>query len=167
MKSKHKWMLIVIVLLLLSPVLLIVANLVHIKIRLYALGHADHSRILAACREAIARRGTYRNDNAQWGLLYKDRVVILPPLPDNLPLAIRELHPKDVIIDENSVLLNLSLPFSRISLIGYKSGARQAGTFRYIDGLWLWHGSKESEKSDTFRNEAVTPLATQPPSGGR
>ena len=70
--------------------------------------------------------------------MYKGRVVILPPLPNDLPLVIRELHPKDVIIDENSVSLNLSLPFSRIGLIGYKSGARQAGTLRYIDGLWLW-----------------------------
>jgi hypothetical protein len=144
---------------LIGPALL-VANLLHIQIRLNGLRRADHSRILAACREAIEHRSSYRNDNAQWGLAYRERVVILPPLPPELPVAIRELHPKDVIIDEDRILLNFSLPLSRIGILGYKPGATQSGTSKYIDGLWFWNGSVNTngagrEAASLWSNKAL------------
>ena len=113
--------------------------------RIYHLQHADHARILSACREAITNRSSYRNDNAQWGFVYKDDVVILPPLPDNLPVAIRELRPRDVIIRDDSVLIDLSLPFCRLCLLGFKLGAKQYGTEKYIDGLWFWNGNDSTK----------------------
>ena len=148
MSTTLKRTLFAIVVLILIPPTLFVANLVHIKMRMYHLQHADHTAILAACREAITNRSSYRNDNAQWGFVYKDDVVILPPLPDNLPIAIRELHPSDVIIHDDSVLINLSLPFCRLCLLGFKPGAKQYGTFKYVDGLWFWNGN------DSTKNEA-------------
>jgi hypothetical protein len=123
------------------PVALFIGNLVHIKMRVRSLGRLDHARVLEACRQAITNQAEYRNDNAQWGYAYKDDVVILPPMPENLPQPIRELRPRDVIIRGDSVLINLSLPFSRLGLVGFKPGAKQTGTFQYMDGLWFWDGN--------------------------
>ena len=141
MKIKHKSSLVVTLILMSIPLLLVAINVVHIQARLYSLRHKNHESILAACREAIANRGSYRNDRVQWSSLNKDQIVLLPPLPSNLPLPIRDLNPKNVLIDKEWVQINLSLPFYRISIIGYNSGARQAGTTKYIDGLWLLTGA--------------------------
>lgn len=127
-------------LILIGPIL-VAANFILIHIKINSLRRADHARILAACREAIEHRASYRNDNTQWGFAYRERVVILPPLPPELPSAIRELHPKDVIIDDDRILVNLSLPLSRIGILGYKFGAPQSGSSKYIDGLWFWDGT--------------------------
>jgi len=142
MKNRNRWLVVLALGLVASPILLLILSLVDFQSRLNKLRHADHARILAACRQTIAERSSYRNDNAKWGgeLLYQDKVVILPPLPDSLPSAIRELHPKDVVIFDSSVVLNLSPPFRRVALVGYKSGAQQAGSLKYIDGLWLLTG---------------------------
>src|SRR5438445_235425 len=140
MKIKHKSSLVVTLILMSIPLLLVAINVVHIQARLYSLRHKNHESILAACREAIANRGSYRNDRVQWSSLNKDQIVLLPPLPSNLPLPIRDLNPKNVLIDKEWVQINLSLPFYRISIIGYNSGAPQAGTTKCIDGLWLLTG---------------------------
>lgn len=121
--------------------LLVAGNFIAIKLRMYKLQHADHARILSACREAIANRSGYRNDKDKWGTLHEDDVLLLPPIPDTVPEAIRTLQPRDIIIRDDNITINLSLPFSRITLIGFKSGAAQHGTFRYVDGLWFWNGN--------------------------
>ena len=155
---------------------LFVAHLAHIKLRMYHLQHADHARILSACREAITNRSSYRNDKAQWGIAYKDKddVVILPPLPENLPQAIRELRPSDVIISDNVVLINLSLPFTRMGLLGFKPGAEQYGTFKYIDGLWFLggnvgtnNGASQTNVSWPNKADAPNPAMTSLFQGGR
>jgi len=135
----------------------LVANLVHIKIRMYHLQHADHARILAACREMIAKRNTYHNDMDKWGTLDRDDVLLLPPLPNDLPDAIHELNPHSVIIRNDYVMLNLGLPFCRIGLLGFKSGARQFGTFKYMDGLWFWNGDKGSEVKNLQASGSISP----------
>jgi hypothetical protein len=142
MSSNNKRFLFAIVILFLIPVVLFVAS---IKIRSYHLRHADHSRILSACREAITNRGSYRNDNPHLGAYHEDDVVVFAPLPDNLPQAIRALHPKSVMIRKDYVMINLSLPGCRICLLGFRSGATQFGTFKYIDGLWFWNGNDSTK----------------------
>ena len=37
-------------------------------------------------------------------------------------------------------MLIFNVPFFRMGLLGFRSGANQFGTFRYIDGLWFWNG---------------------------
>ena len=145
MGANLKRILLVPVILILIPPALFVANLVHIKKRMSDLQHADHARILRACQEAITNRRSYRNDNSQWPFIYKDDVVITPPLPEKLPMAIRELHPRDVIIRDDSILINLSLPFSRLGLVGFKPGAKPYGTVKYIEGLWFWNGNNNAK----------------------
>ena len=137
MITNSKRLLFAIVVLLLIPVVLFVAS---IRIRAYHLRHADHSGILSACREAITNRGSYRNDNPHLGAYYENDVVVFEPLPDGFPQAIRALHPKSVILRKDYALINLSLPGCRICLLGFRQGATQFGTFRYIDGLWFWNG---------------------------
>ena len=124
-------------------ILLVPAN---IAIKKYRLNHLDRKQVLAACRQAIADRDSYRNDKDKWGAPYEDDVLLLPPIPNEVPQALRDLHPSYILIREDSVLLTLKVPFARVSLLGFKSGARQYGTSRYIDGLWFWDGN-DSTKS--------------------
>src|SRR5438132_207673 len=98
MRHKYRWTLLSIAILIFIPVLLLLVNVVHIRMKFNALEHADHGSLLAACRDVIAHRASYRNDNDQWGAAYKGKVVILAPLPKEMPLAIRNLHPKDVVV---------------------------------------------------------------------
>jgi len=114
--------------------------------RLFRLQHADHALILSACREAIQNRASYRNDRDKWATLHEDDVLLLPPIPDNCPKVIRDLKPEYVIIRPDSAMLNLSIPFCRICLLGFRPGAEQFGTFQYIDGLWFWNGKNNSQK---------------------
>jgi hypothetical protein len=159
MRSKRKWFVFTVAFLIFIGPALLAVNLLHVEMRLGALRRADHVRLLSACREAIKKRSSYRNDNARWGVTYRERVVILPPLPPELPLAIRELHPNDVIIDEDRILVNLSLPLTRIGILGYAPGAPESGTSKYIDGLWFWNGtfSTNSARRDaaSFRPKAA------------
>jgi hypothetical protein len=145
MKRNLKW--IILGSIILIPFLLLIANLVHIKIRMYHLQHLDHSRILSACREAIANRNMYHDDNEKGGPAMGLRggdVLLLSPIPNDVPEAIRELNPIHVIIYEDYVHINLCLPFFRCGLVGFRPGAKQFGTFKYIDGLWFWNGNEHS-----------------------
>jgi hypothetical protein len=82
--------------------LLIIAILclpgVYAQIKRYQLDHSDHSQILAACRELLLSRDSYRNDREKWITAEKDDVVILRPIPSNVPEAIRKLHPSVIFI---------------------------------------------------------------------
>lgn len=167
MRAKLKWFIIAAVFLILIGPALLAANFILTQIKLNSLRRADHSRILAACREAIEHRGSYRNDNAQWGFAYRERVVILPPLPSELPSAIREPHPKDVIIDNDRILVNLSLPLSRIGILGYKFGAPQSGTSKYIDGLWFWNGTVGTNSAGNERVSSRSNSSTERPRASR
>ncbi len=113
---------------------------------MYRLRHTDQSRLLSACREAIANRSSYRNDKNRWGTLHEDDVLILSPLPVELPAAIRELKPRYVIIRPDYAMINVSVPLSRICVLGFGPDAKQFGTFQYIDGLWFWNGNDTTKK---------------------
>jgi hypothetical protein len=130
----------------LIPVALFATHLGWIKYRLFRLQHADHAVILSACREAIENRASYRNDKPKWGTLHEDDVLLLQPLPTNLPKAIRDLNPHVIIIRPDYTMLNFNVPFFRMGLLGFRSGAHQFGTFQYIDGLWFWNGDDSTKK---------------------
>jgi hypothetical protein len=72
--------------------------------------------------------------------------LLLSPLPVELPAAIRELKPRDVIIRPDYAMINVSVPLSRICVLGFRPEAKQFGTFRYIDGLWFWNGNDTTKK---------------------
>jgi hypothetical protein len=120
-------------------------------IKRYQLSRSDHVRILATCREALANRTSYRNDKEKWITAEKNDVVLLRPIPENFPEAIRQLHPNSVLIKEDRVIISFAAPFARISVLGFERGARQYGTSRYIDGLWFWDGN------DATKGDAATP----------
>ncbi|MDD5676856.1 MAG: hypothetical protein PHW60_02555 [Kiritimatiellae bacterium] len=124
--------------------LLFTVNLARIKIRMHSLQVADHALILAACRQAVEHRCEYRNDKDQWGALHEDTVLILAPLPLEIPEPLRKLNPIHLIINEDQINISMPLPFCRIGLKAFKSGAEEYGTFKYIDGLWFWNGRFES-----------------------
>jgi len=99
--------------------LLFTVNLAHIKIRMHSLQVADHAAILAACRQAIEHRGEYRNDKDKWGTLHEDDILILPPLPPEIPTLLRKLNPSHLLILKDNIRVNMSLPFCRILLIAF------------------------------------------------
>jgi len=132
MKRVVLWIVIVVLLLALVP-----AN---VAIKKYRLNHLDHAKILAACRQTIANRSSYRNDKDKWGTLDKDDVLVLSPIPNEVPEAIRDLQPSYILIQGDNILINFKVPFARVSVVGFQPGARQYGTYRYIDGLWFWNG---------------------------
>ena len=122
-----------------------------IQIKMYRLRYTDQSRLLSACREAIANRSSYRNDKDRWRTLHEDDVLLLSPLPVEVPAAIRELKPHDVIIRPDYAMINVSVPLSRICVLGFRPEAKQFGTSQYIDGLWFWNGN------DITKSKAPSP----------
>lgn len=121
-------------------VLVLLLPTAYAAIKRYQLDHADHLRIVSACREAIANRASYRIGNS--GPLAKQEEIHLdPPFPKDFPDAIRKLRPSRITITEDSILINFFTPFARTTILGFRRDARQHGTFRYIDGLWFWNGN--------------------------
>lgn len=122
-----------------------VVNAVRIKVRMHCLKVADHLVILSACRHAIEHRNEYRNDKEKWGTLHEDDVLILDPLPVEIPEPLRKLKPHDLLIRDRHIIVNMELPFCRLGLIAFPPRIEEYGTFKYIDGLWFWNGRFESE----------------------
>jgi len=120
-------------------------NGIRIKIRMHNLKVADHKAILASCRYVIEHRNEYRNDKNKWGTLYEDDVLILAPLPIEIPESLRKLKPHYLLIREQYIIINMRLPFCRLGLIAFLPGANEYGTFKYINGLWFWNGNFESK----------------------
>ena len=123
---------------------------VYAALKYHQLRHSDHARILAACREALANKNSYRNDRDRWGWLPENDVVLLPPLPENFPAAIRELHPRNVMIkdEDKCVIICFTAPFARVCMLGFAPGVPQFGTEQFTDGLWFWNGNKSSKTSE-------------------
>ena len=117
----------------------------YVVFKIYQVRRADPARILTDCRKMIAERSTFRNDRDRWELLPgEDTVVLLPPIPENVPQEIRQLHPRYIEIRKDNVLINFTIPFARAGILGFQSGAQQYGTYQFIDGLWFWNGDRGS-----------------------
>jgi hypothetical protein len=119
-----------------------------VAVKRYQFSHADHAEILRACRELIANRSSYKNDRNKWPSLGITDFLLLRPIPENVPEVIRKLHPKYILIRDDNVLLNFNVPFARAALLGFAPGARQYGTYQYIDGLWFWNGNVVNSTPD-------------------
>jgi len=110
------------------------------SIQMYHLRHLDHVRILSASREAIANRNSYPCIPQSPDDIEHNLRKLLFPITTNFPAAIRELNPHAVYMYEDRVQIYLPcVPFTRVSLVGFKVGAKQDGTFQFIDGLWFQH----------------------------
>ena len=115
----------------------------------YRLDHSNHVQSLNACRELIAKRMEFRTDQNRLPPVETTDKVLSRPFPKGFPKSISDLHPKEVIIREDSVIVLFNVPLSRAALVGFKVGSRQYGTYRYIDGLWFFNGNI---LSDVARN---------------
>jgi hypothetical protein len=135
-----------ILIIVLVPLALFAGHMAWIQMKMYRLRHTDQSRLLSACRQAIANRSSYRNDKDRWGTLHDDDVLLLSPLPADMPAAIRELKPHYVLVNPDYAMINVSLPLSRICILGFRPEAKQFGTFQYIDGLWFWNGNDTTKQ---------------------
>ena len=147
-----------IITLLVLPLFLFAVNMARIMMRMNYLKKADHTAILSACRESIQHRDDYRNDKDKWGTLHEDDVLVLAPLPPDIPQPLRNLHPHHIIIREQHIIVNMGLPFCRLGLIAFPKGQEEYGTFKYIDGLWFWNGSFQTEE---MRNRVYNRMAKQ------
>lgn len=136
---------IVFTIILMLPVAFIILNTINIKVNMYRLGKADHAQILSACREVIHNRNTYHNDRECWSWLHEGDVLILKPLPPEIPAELQKLKPHHLLIKENQIIVNMSLPFYRSAYLAFSENQHEYGTFKYIDGLWFWSGDFESE----------------------
>ena len=125
------------------PLTFFVINGVRIKIRMHRLKVANHEVILASCRYVIEHRNEYRNDKDKWGTLHGDDVLILAPLPVEIPKPLRKLNPHSLLVRERHIIVNMRLPFCRLGLIVFPLGVNEFGTFKYINGLWFWNGNFE------------------------
>jgi len=132
----------------LLPFALFGLNFVLVGVKMYSLAHTDHQRLLQACRELIAKRSTYKNVSDSQGshpeVIVLDQTVV--PFSKDIPEIVRRMNPEGIFIREDSVMLHFpEPPYSRISIIGFRDGAKQFGTFKYIDGLWFWNGDDNTK----------------------
>jgi hypothetical protein len=118
------------------------------KAEMNQLQHADHARLLAACRELMLNPTTSQNGKQNSGWANETEVFIRPPIPTNVPIAIRELNPEDIRIRMDYVMINLGRGFvpPRLDILAFWKGVRQFGTFNYIDGLWFWNGNQNTNQ---------------------
>jgi hypothetical protein len=121
---------------------------VYAQFKRYQLDHSDHAQILAGCRELLVSRASSRNDREKWITAEKDDVVLLRPIPTDVPEAIRRLHPSVIFIHGDRVIISFTAPFARVSLLGFVPDARQFGTYKYIDGLWFWDGNDSTKQKN-------------------
>ena len=106
---------------------------------------ADHTTILRECREMVDRRATYENNRASWPVSVVDSndVCLGPfttPIDASIPKEVRNLRPHRIIIRRDYVLIDCGPPLTRQWVLGFREGARQFGTVKLIDGLWIWNG---------------------------
>jgi hypothetical protein len=136
--TKNMKRIILCIVLFVTLLLLVPAN---VALQKYRLNHLDHKQLLAACRQAIADRSSYRNDKDKWGTLHEDDVLLLSPIQNEVPQVLRDLHPTDILIRDDSVLITLNVPLARVCIVGFNPGVRQYDTSQYVDGLWFWNGN--------------------------
>jgi len=102
--------------------------------------------VLEACRELIAHRTEYRNDNPGWTAAYSKSDVILDPkkapLEASIPAVLRSSRVAYIVIHSNAVTICVStLP--RRYLLAFAPGEKQHGDRKILDGLWLSFGETQ------------------------
>ena len=98
----------------------------------------NHPALLAACRELIANRQSFSNEVIRsWsdGTFVDGKSEQLL----KMPTIIQQLQPLHVDIGTDCVVVYVAIP-PRAIVVGFAAGAKQSGTRKLIDGLWLWGG---------------------------
>ena len=121
-------------------------NVIWIKVRMYKLAHADHQRVLLACRQILENPDVWKPEFNPWG--HTEYIDVEPPFSRVIPEIIQNMNPGFITIDSSKVLLNFSVVGARIGVLGFREGAKQFGTFKYIDGLWFWNGKDNTKTND-------------------
>jgi hypothetical protein len=104
---------------------------------------ADHSSLLAECRQLITEQNRPDTTNTHPRSASFSRSS--PRDWDRLPPNVRELAWSWVDVEQDHVLVQLHGP-PRHYLIGFAPDAKEFGTRKLFPGLWYWNGS------DTNRN---------------
>lgn len=136
----------------LLPFVLLGLNPLLYEIEMHNLAHVDHQRLLQACRELIVNRHTYKNSNPRWFPIPHPEIVELDqtvaPFGQEIPEIVRRMNCQ-IFIRENYVTLFVPhFSLSRMFILGFREGVEQFGTFKYIDGLWFWNGSDNTQTNN-------------------
>ena len=105
----------------------------------------DHAALLAACREVLAHRGTYRADPGVHGVPADVRWSFPDAKDPGLPVAIRALTPCKLTVEDDYVRVVLCPGgYSGLDVIGFREGidreldgGRGRG-HRLVPGLWYY-----------------------------
>ena len=107
---------------------------------------ADHVALLSACRVMIDNRDAYIRGQKSEGQREDGSVYIDgQQLTDaSIPRIVRELKPTHILLNDDCAIICI-WPLPRISVIGYRTNAKERGTEKLIDGLWYYNGHLLSE----------------------
>lgn len=113
----------------------------------------DHGALVAACREVLARRGTYRPNPEVIGPAEAEVRRMRPdPADPTLPSQIRDLSVRDIVTEDDFVRLILTPDlFARVDIVVFRAGADEdqwarllgKGGERVAPGLWYYELEEE------------------------
>ena len=109
----------------------------------HQLRNTDHATILASCRIMISNRRNYLDESPD--CMRMTNCVQLfaksTQFKTAVPLIIQELDPAWVMISDTEVMIYLKTA-PRTLVRAYAPEAEQRGSYRLIDGLWVWTGDE-------------------------
>ncbi len=134
--------------------------------RVQLLYRTDYAALLAACRDVMVNRHTFRNwDDRGW----ED----IDPKDPKVPAAITALQPRSIGVSDNTVVLGLHGGFDRYDVIAVSESTLASSTngmsddLQLIPGLWLndeqllYHGTDRTAYLNKLR--ALKPTDAPPP----
>lgn len=96
--------------------------------------------VLKACREL------YAEINPQKGKHYNHFISLTN---NAVPLVIRKLPLRSIVVDKEQILLDTYLPY-RVALLAFPEGRDQYGTSMITNGLWFWNGDLSEDSKEVF-----------------
>lgn len=129
--------------------------------RIQFLYQTDHAAFLAACREVIANRNSFRH----WE---KNGWEFINPKDPRVPAAIAALRPSYIAPDDDSVSVGLHGGIDSLVVIAYSEQFVNthtngySGNLRLMPGLWFSDG--EFTYRDTVRTNYINKLKAMKPS---
>ena len=180
MKTGLKGCLIIVAIIAMLLILWIVATVIGVRVAVRKYDRCDHAALLATCREMLSHRTSFTNSpNFRQPHSWEKATISLIRDPTgygpDIPLVIRELNPRRLLIREDSLIIADPPSFlaMRRGVIAFAPDAKkQYGTRKYIDGLWYWDGNFQSEEMrnqvygiETGTNSGQQSGAAYPPQG--
>jgi hypothetical protein len=105
------------------------------------LHQTDFQALLAGCREMMIHRKEYRVDPNGYGGERDPKSSWVDPADPKLPVAVRELVPTYILVQDDMTLLELCGGFDHYGVRAYAKGSKrdgEEGGVRLIDGLWYY-----------------------------